>query len=51
MVLVPAFHFKLCSFCWWERKNIFASKRLVLVPQLYHVYWYLITGTEKIIGV
>jgi len=23
------FHFKLCSFCWWGRKNIFALGRRV----------------------
>jgi len=26
---VPNFHFKLCSFCWCGRKNIFAPERLV----------------------
>jgi len=22
---IPIFHFNLCSFCWWGRKNTFAS--------------------------
>jgi len=22
------FHFRLCSFCWWGRRNIFAPGRL-----------------------
>jgi len=26
LAFAPIFHFKLCNFCWWERKNLFCPR-------------------------